>query len=338
MRVSIEKGNNPDYHNKLVSIHVSFLTTITSFMINEIYMAQMFAPFGKLVDCVVKQHALTIDPPKQCGYGFLYFSDMESAHNVMQALAADPTLNGVKYDCKLSNAPPVDSSRKEHHIRQAKQQQQQLQLQQQYASQLPHSMKANGMGPSMDMPKMYGQLPPSVPMGLMGMGMPPSAPLPDSYRQFRPSPASALGFPPSQHNSHHLPPANSFSRTGPSSGLGGYLGPHGLDSFGGSSDMSSPPQSGISNSPSTMGMSMTNSPIFMSNAQPFPSSSGLYALSGGSHSLGYAQSAPFYAQAQPAFGNNPSSAQSQPPGVMDMYATQQAANLLRNSFATYPPR
>lgn len=309
-------------------------------MINEIYLAQMFAPFGKLVDCVVKQHALTIDPPKQCGYGFLYFSDMESAHNVMQSLAADPTLNGVKYDCKLSNAPPVDSSRKEHHIRQAKQQQQQLQLQQQYASQLPHGMKAYGMGPSMDMPKMYGQLPPSVPMGLMGMGMgmPPSAPMPDSYRQFRPSPASAPGFPPSQHSSHHLPPASSFSRNGPSSGLGGYLGPQGLDSFGGSSDLSSPPQSGISNSPSTMGMSMTNSPIFMSNAQPFPSSSGMYALSGGSHSLGYAQSAPFYAPAQPAFGNNLSSAQSQPQGVMDMYATQQAANLLRNSFATYPPR
>lgn len=78
----------------------------TNFQVDEIYLAQVFAKFGDLVDCVVKQHSIAQDPPKQCGYGFLYFSDMESAQNVLNSLQSDPTLHGVKYDCKLSNMAP----------------------------------------------------------------------------------------------------------------------------------------------------------------------------------------------------------------------------------------
>lgn len=164
MRVSIEKGNNPDYHNKLVSIHVSFLTQMTSFVVNEVYLSQVFAPFGKLVDCVVKQHSLSIDPPKQCGYGFLYFADMDSAHSVLQALATEPNLNGIKYDCKLSNALPVDASRKENHLRQAKQQQQQqLQFQQQQL----HHFQNQPQGTMLPQMSLYGQqsFPPQLPTG-----------------------------------------------------------------------------------------------------------------------------------------------------------------------------
>jgi RNA recognition motif-containing protein len=107
-----------DYHDQLISLHVSFLSRRTNFKVNEIFLRQEFSRFGDVQDCVVKQHCSTpaSGSPRQYGYAFIYFADMPSSQRALDRLQREPLMSAVKYTCNLSH---TEHNHSQHHCTQS---------------------------------------------------------------------------------------------------------------------------------------------------------------------------------------------------------------------------
>jgi hypothetical protein len=97
--------------HEFIQVHVSFLTTKTDVVINEEYLERNFQMYGEIEDVTVKQHSLTRSPPKQSGYGFVYFMDVDSALRAIESLKG-VELEGILYDCSLSHQSEQDLRRR----------------------------------------------------------------------------------------------------------------------------------------------------------------------------------------------------------------------------------
>lgn len=68
---------------------------------NEEFLDQLFSRFGEVADTTIKQYTIHKRPPKQYGYGFVYFYDAESALRAIEHLSAQE-VDGVQVECELS--------------------------------------------------------------------------------------------------------------------------------------------------------------------------------------------------------------------------------------------
>jgi RNA recognition motif-containing protein len=115
LRIGIYKTKMEDYHNQLISLHVSFLSRLTNFTVNETFLRQEFSQFGEVQDCVVKQYCCSpaSGSPRQYGYAFIYYADMPSAQRALDHLHRESLMNSVKYACNLSHNEHFHS---QHHF------------------------------------------------------------------------------------------------------------------------------------------------------------------------------------------------------------------------------
>lgn len=72
---------------------------------DEVLLDRVFSRFGTVADCVVKQYAAAAHPrPRQCGYGYVNFQDLESAKRAIACLSGEYVrdIENMRFDCKLS--------------------------------------------------------------------------------------------------------------------------------------------------------------------------------------------------------------------------------------------
>lgn len=136
----------------------------TNFVVDETFLTKEFSRFGDVQDCVVKQHCSTPSSgsPRQYGYAFVYYANMESATAALEFLQHDSIMNNVKYACNLSH--------NEHH-----QPHQQGAPASTHATHHGHTQHHDGKDRSPS--QMAQQLPPSPPLLIPAANMGP-APVP----------------------------------------------------------------------------------------------------------------------------------------------------------------
>lgn len=83
-------------------MHVSFISHNVRIKINEEQLDRIFSQFGTVKDCIVKQYALTSEPPKQCGYGFVFFEDEASVDRAVRQSNLS-LIENIHFDCKMSH-------------------------------------------------------------------------------------------------------------------------------------------------------------------------------------------------------------------------------------------
>mmetsp|Transcript_11655 Transcript_11655/g.8515 ORF Transcript_11655/g.8515 Transcript_11655/m.8515 type:complete len:485 (-) Transcript_11655:911-2365(-) len=105
LRIGVYKFKMPDIHKDLVSLHVSFLSRLTTFVINEAFLSNEFSKFGEVQDCVIKQYCSTPSSgsPRQYGYAFVYYRTVDAAQAALSHLQRESIMNNVKYACNLSH-------------------------------------------------------------------------------------------------------------------------------------------------------------------------------------------------------------------------------------------
>lgn len=70
----------------------------------------VFGRFGAVADVSIKQYTISMYPPKQSGYGFVYFESPDAAFNAITTLKK-ASLDGVQYDCNTSFEPGDNTKR-----------------------------------------------------------------------------------------------------------------------------------------------------------------------------------------------------------------------------------
>lgn len=71
------------------------------FRIDEEFLDNVFAPFGGLIDVIVKRHEVRASPPQIRGYGNVYFTDTMAAMQAVMALKG-VAVCGVHFECSLT--------------------------------------------------------------------------------------------------------------------------------------------------------------------------------------------------------------------------------------------
>jgi hypothetical protein len=70
--------------------------------VNEEYLDNIFSQIGKVVDCIVKQYRLEVNPHKQSGYGFVYFLNIDDALVAIKSFK-NKIIDGIQLDCNFSS-------------------------------------------------------------------------------------------------------------------------------------------------------------------------------------------------------------------------------------------
>lgn len=83
-------------------MHVSFISHNTRMRIDEEQLDRIFGQFGNVQDAIIKQYALSSDPAKQCGYGFVFFSEESCVHRAVRASNLS-LIENIHFDCKMSH-------------------------------------------------------------------------------------------------------------------------------------------------------------------------------------------------------------------------------------------
>jgi RNA recognition motif-containing protein len=65
-------------------------------------MDNIFSQIGKVVDCIVKQYRLEVNPHKQSGYGFVYFQNIDDALIAIKTFK-NKIIDGIQLDCNFSS-------------------------------------------------------------------------------------------------------------------------------------------------------------------------------------------------------------------------------------------
>jgi hypothetical protein len=71
------------------------------FRVDEEFLDHVFAPFGALIDVIVKRHEVRASPPQIRGYGNAYFTDTAAAMQAVVALKG-VAVCGVHFECSLT--------------------------------------------------------------------------------------------------------------------------------------------------------------------------------------------------------------------------------------------
>lgn len=71
------------------------------FRVDEEFLDHVFAPFGALIDVIVKRHEVRVSPPQIRGYGNVYFTDTMAAMQAVMALKG-VAVCGVHFECSLT--------------------------------------------------------------------------------------------------------------------------------------------------------------------------------------------------------------------------------------------
>lgn len=99
---------SPSALDEGVQVLVSFVSYQIHTNVTEEILSQLFAPYGQVIDCVVKSHVSHFlgANQKQGGYGFVAFATKESAQSVVGQGTINFTFGEVQIhcDCKLSKA------------------------------------------------------------------------------------------------------------------------------------------------------------------------------------------------------------------------------------------
>jgi RNA recognition motif-containing protein len=88
--------------NTWAQIHVSFLAKSVRHQVNEEYLDNIFSQIGMVVDCIVKQYRLEVNPHKQSGYGFVYFLNIDDALVAIKSFK-NKIIDGIQLDCNFSS-------------------------------------------------------------------------------------------------------------------------------------------------------------------------------------------------------------------------------------------
>eukprot|EP01039_Chlorochromonas_danica_P004499 gene4498-4934_t len=92
----------PGAKDKLVQVHVSFISKQTSTLICEKVLREIFCAFGQIADVTIKKHSVLPKQHRQSGYGFVYFFEAPAAYRAMHALKHS-TVREITLDCSISH-------------------------------------------------------------------------------------------------------------------------------------------------------------------------------------------------------------------------------------------
>ena len=81
---------------------ITLLVSQDNNLVTEEKLRAIFETYGEISDVIVKRHTMTQDPPKQNGYGFVYFVVKESAERAVEHLN-NQTVDNIRFECELSH-------------------------------------------------------------------------------------------------------------------------------------------------------------------------------------------------------------------------------------------
>jgi len=94
--------NNDRNRSNWAQIHFSFITHQVTHAIGEEVIDRVFSSIGAVADVAIKQHSISLDPPRQTAYGFIFFYEQEAAQRAIQEMK-HVQIDGVMFDCNWSN-------------------------------------------------------------------------------------------------------------------------------------------------------------------------------------------------------------------------------------------
>eukprot|EP00981_Chlorochromonas_danica_P009882 scaffold2858_cov245-Ochromonas_danica.AAC.21 len=92
----------PGAKDKLVQVHVSFISKQTSTLICEKVLREIFCAFGQIADVTIKKHSVLPKQHRQSGYGFVFFFEAPAAYRAMHSLKHS-TVREITLDCSISH-------------------------------------------------------------------------------------------------------------------------------------------------------------------------------------------------------------------------------------------
>lgn len=94
--------------NGWAQIHFSFITHQVTHAIGEEVIDRVLSNIGAIADVAIKQHTITLDPPRQTAYGFIFYYELEAAQRAIQEMK-HVQIDGVMFDCNWSNQRDADA-------------------------------------------------------------------------------------------------------------------------------------------------------------------------------------------------------------------------------------
>jgi hypothetical protein len=101
---------HPAEKERLVQMHISFISKQLDMLVCEEVLKGIFAVYGHVADVAIKKHTTLTKQRRQTGYGFVYFLDPHCAYHAVNALKGN-TVRGITLDCSISHRSEVAQGR-----------------------------------------------------------------------------------------------------------------------------------------------------------------------------------------------------------------------------------